>query len=91
MVVQAKIDFRWNPPVILAQADEETGTAVPGESAGSGDSPTQGIESLSDEEIDRELKRIEAAVAGAETDELEEFTPSKPLAADLAIALPSDI
>lgn len=49
------------------------------------------IPEMSAEEIDDELARIEAAVAGAEDEDLEEFTPSKPLAADLAIALPSDI
>ena len=42
-------------------------------------------------ECETEVARIEAAVAGAEDEDLEEFTPSKPLAADLAIGLPSDI
>ena len=49
------------------------------------------IPELSDAEMEAELARIEAAVAGGDADDLEEFTPSKPLAADLAIALPSDI
>ena len=49
------------------------------------------IEQLSEEEIARELERIEAASGAADPDELEEFKPSRPLAADLAIALPSDI
>lgn len=49
------------------------------------------VPEISAEEMEAELARIEAAVAGADEDDLEEFTPSKPLAADLAIALPSDI
>lgn len=49
------------------------------------------VPEISAEEMESELARIEAAVSGAETEDLEEFTPSKPLAADLAIALPSDI
>jgi len=48
------------------------------------------IDELSEAEMAAELKRIEQAAAGNDS-ELEEFTPSKPLAADLAIALPSDI
>ena len=39
--------------------------------------------------VEAELERIEAALG--ETDQLKEFVPSKPLAADLPIALPSDI
>lgn len=44
---------------------------------------------LSEAEIQAELERLTKEAAG--TDELEEFVPSKPLAADVAIALPSDI
>ena len=49
------------------------------------------IEQLSEDDIAEELARIEAASTGQDPDELEEFTPSRPLAADLAISLPSDI
>jgi len=47
------------------------------------------IEELSQEEMDAEMARIEEALG--ETGELKEFIPSKPLAADLPISLPSDI
>lgn len=47
---------------------------------------------LSREEMEAELRRAQAELDGKPTaDELQEFRPSKPLAADLAIALPSDI
>ena len=83
-------------PVVVAQAEEvssapEAGAQPAGDEAGDEAGAPAQIEALSSEEIDRELERIEAAVAGADMDELEEFTPTKPLAADLAIALPSDI
>lgn len=52
---------------------------------------TTDIEQLSEDEIAEELARIEAASTGEDPDELEEFKPSRPLAADLAISLPSDI
>ena len=47
------------------------------------------VEELSPEELDAEMERIEEALG--ETEELKEFVPSKPLAADLPVALPSDI
>lgn len=71
--------------VRVAQAD---GGAKPDQGQAAGKTE---IEQLSDEEIARELERIEAASGAANPDELEEFKPSRPLAADLAIALPSDI
>ena len=83
-------------PVVVAQAEQASSPSAPesapaaAEGAESGGASAQ-IEALSGEEIEQELARIEAAVSGAEVDELEEFTPTKPLAADLAIALPSDI
>jgi hypothetical protein len=48
-----------------------------------------GVEQLSQEELDAEMARMEAALG--ESDEVKEFIPTKPLAADLPIALPSDI
>ncbi len=40
-------------------------------------------------EIDTQISEIERDVSGA--DEVEEFVPKKPLSADKAISLPSDI
>ncbi len=40
-------------------------------------------------EADAEIRQIEEGVSGA--DEVKEFVPKKPLSADKAIALPSDI
>jgi hypothetical protein len=54
------------------------------------ESPEQpGVEQLSQEELDAEMARMDAALG--ESDEVKEFIPTKPLAADLPIALPSDI
>jgi hypothetical protein len=50
--------------------------------------PTE-LEDLSQQELDAELKRVEQALG--EDEELKEFTPSKPLAADIPIEYPSDI
>ena len=50
---------------------------------------TEFSEAMTEEEVEVELQRIEEALG--ETDELKEFVPSKPLAADLPIDLPSDI
>jgi hypothetical protein len=47
------------------------------------------IEELSQEELDAEMERVEKALG--EVGELKEFIPTKPLAADLPVALPSDI
>jgi hypothetical protein len=52
-----------------------------------GDQP--GVEQLSQAELDAEMERMEAALG--ESDEVVEFIPTKPLAADLPVALPSDI
>lgn len=63
-------------------------TPAPAEAAKappSGPSPDQ-------EQIDAELKRAQDEIAGrGKDDELKEFRPTKPLSADLAVALPSDI
>jgi hypothetical protein len=73
-------------------APETVTEPAPEPAGGAADAPaTTDIEQLSDEDIAEELARIEAASAGQDPDELEEFTPSRPLAADLAISLPSDI
>ena len=59
----------------------------PAEAPAEGEQP--GIEQLSQEELDAEMRRMEEALG--ESDEVVEFVPTKPLAADLPIALPSDI
>jgi hypothetical protein len=51
--------------------------------------PPESVEQLSQEEMDAEMERIEEALG--ESDEVVEFIPTKPLAADLPVALPSDI
>jgi len=74
--------------VLMAQGTEET--SEPSEPVGDDvdKRPTE-IEQLSEDEMDAELQRIEEALG--ETEELKEFIPSKPIAADLPISLPSDI
>lgn len=44
---------------------------------------------LNDQDIEEELARIQAAFEEDET--LEEFVPSEPLSADIAVSFPSDI
>jgi hypothetical protein len=41
--------------------------------------------------MEAELKRAQQELAGKPDDEMREFRPSKPLPADLPIALPSNI
>ena len=49
-------------------------------------------ETKSQEEIDRELEKELAKIQEAyETESLEEFVPSEPLSADVAVSFPSDI
>lgn len=52
------------------------------------------VEQLSQEELDAEMRRMEEALNESglgESDEVVEFIPTKPLSADLPVALPSDI
>ena len=52
------------------------------------------VEQLSQEELDGEMRRMEEALNETglgESDEVVEFIPTKPLSADLPVALPSDI
>jgi hypothetical protein len=73
-------------PATLVQA-----AAEPQPAAGSGSAAGE-MPQLSREEVDEELRRAQAELAGKQASgELQEFRPSKPLPADLAIALPSDI
>ncbi len=77
-------------------------TAGLGTAWGQGDQPEvdqpavdqPGVEQLSQEELDAEMRRMEEALNESglgESDEIREFIPTKPLSADLPIALPSDI
>jgi hypothetical protein len=51
------------------------------------------VPEMSREEMEAELKRAQREISGgpARDEELREFRPTRPLPADLAIALPSDI
>ena len=50
------------------------------------------VRQLSKEEVEEELKKAQEAMSkGGTTEELKEFRPTKPLPADLPVALPSDI
>ena len=73
----------------IAWAENEP--AAQGENPG-GENPggeETGVEQLSQAELDAEIERVEAALG--DEDEVKEFIPTKPLAADLPVALPSDI
>lgn len=106
LVAAAALGVTWAAEQVVQRASQggvpvltqvETGRGdAPGEAQAQeqpdpGTSEPEAIPELSSEEVAEELARIEAAVAAAEGEELKVFTPSKPLAADLAIALPSDI
>jgi hypothetical protein len=72
-------------------------TAGLGTAWGQGDQPEVDqpeVEQLSQEELDAEMRRMEEALNESglgESDEVVEFIPTKPLSADLPVALPSDI
>lgn len=51
--------------------------------------PVAESQEMAEEEVDAEIRRIEEGVSG--TEDIKEFVPTKPLSADKAIALPSDI
>ena len=74
--------------VLMAQETEGASESSVPEGDDVDKRPTE-IEQLSQEEMDAELQRIEEALD--ETEELKEFIPSKPIAADLPISWPSDI
>ena len=66
----------------MAQQEEPSATVEATEE------PTTVIDELSQAEIDAELARAEGMLD--ETGEVKEFTDTKPLPADLPLALPSD-
>lgn len=67
--------------VAAAHADEAAREAA--------ESPAAESELPSADDIDAQIGEIERGVSGA--DEVEEFIPKKPLSADKATSLPSDI
>jgi hypothetical protein len=72
----------------LVQAQEAPQTT--GGGAAGADTPSP-VPEMSREEMEAELKRAQQELAGKPDDEMREFRPSKPLPADLPIALPSNI
>lgn len=81
----------WLGPPVPAYLMQAPAAAPAAPAAGNAPAPAKPPE-LSREEMEAELRRAQAELAGKPSaDELQEFRPSKPLAADLAIALPSDI
>ena len=77
--------------VVVAQADTSLDSADMKEAKSSADSKDVivDLEEVSQEDIDAELAKLEAALEGGE--ELEEFKPAESLPADLRLHLPSDI
>lgn len=86
MVMKALILICALVTVAAIAQDEVIDTARPDSAE---QESTSGINDLSQAEIDAELERVEQALGVEE--EVTEFTPSKPLPADLPVALPSDI
>lgn len=76
----------------LVQATEQQQPA--GTSSAPGEAPATApkIPEISRQEMEDELKRAQAEISGKPAPgDNEEFRPSKPLAADVAISLPSDM
>lgn len=86
-VARTTTDALLDPPPAAATLVQAGGEAASG---AAGAPPA--VPEMSREEMEAELKRAQAEVSGAKDGtELREFRPSKPLPADLPIALPSDI
>lgn len=85
-------DTLFGAPVArLMQAEQQPAPAAePGGDAAGQDTPSP-VPEMSREEMEAELKRARQELAGKGADEMREFRPSKPLPADLPIALPSNI
>jgi hypothetical protein len=77
------------PVATLVQAPDAQPVAGPA----AADKPAPpAVPEMSHEEMEAELRRAQAELSGAKnTDELREFRPTRPLPADLPVALPSDI
>jgi hypothetical protein len=83
-------DALFGAPVVqLVQAQEEAPQS-PGGGAAGAEIPSP-VQDMSREEMEAELKRAQRELAGKAEDDMREFRPSKPLPADLPIALPSNI
>ena len=74
--------------IAMAAAAQQDEAAESTESTESATDPATVIDELSQAEIDAELARAEGMLD--ETGEVKEFTDTKPLPADLPLALPSD-
>jgi hypothetical protein len=77
--------------VVIAQAQTAPNTTEAEDTEISPDSEDVEVDldEMTQEDIDAELAKIEAALESGE--ELEEFKPAEPLPADLRLDLPSDI
>ncbi len=77
--------------VVVAQAETAPNSTEAEDTEISPDSEDVEVEldEMTQEDIDAELAKIEAALESGE--ELEEFKPAEPLPADLRLDLPSDI
>ncbi len=87
LAVGLSIAWAADGPAQAPAQDNQPGGQQPGDEQ-------PGIEQLSQEQLDAEMRRVEEALDESglgESDEVVEFIPTKPLAADLPIALPSDI
>ena len=95
-VARATTDALLGPSTAsaLVQATAAQPDATPpaaGPTPGSSPGPPV-VPEMSREEMEAELERARAERGGARNEgDLREFRPTRPLAADLAIALPSDI
>lgn len=81
-------------PQFLLQAEQpqQRSSARDGGAQGVQPAEASAVPELSREEMEAELRRAQEELgARAKDDELREFRPTRPLPADLAIALPSDI
>lgn len=89
-------DAWLGPPLPASQLLQASRGDAAGGAAAAADAqapaPAEPLPQLSREELEDELRRARAELAGQPgAAELEEFRPSRPLAADVAIAMPSDI
>ncbi len=97
-MARATTDALFGPPAVtttaaaLAQAAEEAprGAATPAPAPTPTAAPPD-VPQLTPEEMAAELRRAQAELAGKPGGDPEEFRATRPLAADLAIALPSDM
>lgn len=84
-------DAVFGPPVAqLAQAGQEDPPQAPAAGDAGQDTPSP-VQDMSREEMEAELRRAQQEITGKGNDDMSEFRPSKPLPADLPIALPSNI